>query len=40
MNKALLEKLALVLSITFIGVAIWFWYGQLGDVFELLEMAG
>ncbi len=40
MNKGVLDKLARVLSILVIGVAIWFWYGQLGDVLELLEMAG
>jgi len=39
MQTPLREKIALTLSIAVLGLAVWFWSGQIQDVLELLEMA-
>ena len=38
-NKAILEKLAIVLSVVVVVVAILFWLAQIGDVMETLCLA-
>ena len=39
MRQATLEKIAIGLSVLVIGSAIWFYWVQILDVLELLEMA-
>ena len=39
MNKGILEKLAIGLSVVIIVTALWFWGTQVQSVIELLEMA-
>ena len=38
-NKAILEKLAIVLSLVVVVVAMLFWVAQVGDVLETLCLA-
>ena len=39
MNTKVLEKIALIGSLTILAAAAWFWSGQIQNVLELLEMA-
>ena len=39
MNQAMLEKIAIALSVLVIVSAVWFYWVQIIDVLELLELA-
>ena len=39
MNKRHLETTALGISVVILGLALWFWLGQIADVRAMLEMA-